>query len=134
MPPRVWQCHRRRPTVGEPDADSDSGLEADLRDGLYEGSVTGTLSLPALALSESCSGSAILEVVTDTEDFQIVGALECWGSALGGVVISLEGNITTDPAAIGEVTIEDIETSTSWAGVFDGDNLSGSFGGTGIVD
>jgi hypothetical protein len=114
------------------DCPEDTG-EAFTRDGTYEGDFEIYVEIPLMGVTDTCSGTAIIDV-EEAAATQISGRGTC---AFAGVLASLmgsqtgllEGEITSDPDAEGTVSVGTIITD-DWEGAFsDDDTLYGEFDG-----
>jgi hypothetical protein len=123
-------------TTDCPEDTGDTG-EAFTRDGSYTGTVEVTVEIPAMSITDTCTGTADIEIdesatiqITGTADCTYIGAL---GSLLGSQTATLEGEIVSDPNVEGDLEIitGTLVATDDWVGEFtDDDTLLGEFDGT----
>jgi hypothetical protein len=124
-------------TTDCPEDTGDTG-EAFTRDGSYLGTIVVAVEIPAMSLTDTCSGTAEIEVV-ESDTTPITGIASCSFSGplaalLGAQDATLEGEITTDPDVEGTLEVSSggmVIISDDWIGEFtDDDTLFGVFDGT----
>ena len=110
----------------------DTGMVVDSRDGTYEGE--GTLTVDLMGIPDTCTFTDLVLVMDEASSPQLSGSASCtfggFFSAFGVQTATLDGDITTDPAIEGSVTVGTYVAET-WTGTFAEDSLEGSFSGSG---
>lgn len=115
------------------DGDSGVGEQCPGWDGSYTGSFEVMVSVADLGVSDTCSGSAELEVVEDNKT-QINGTVACsFSGILASLIgaawdVSITGGILSGDAALGELELIGLITD-SWEGGFYGNTLTGELSG-----
>ncbi|MFT5585209.1 MAG: hypothetical protein ACI9VR_002797 [Cognaticolwellia sp.] len=115
------------------DADAEIGEECRGWDGVYTGTFQVNAVVAGIGITDTCTGTANIEVV-QANDTQIIGVVECsFSGALasvfaGGWDANITGDVGSDDSAQGELELVEILTDV-WEGGFVGNTLTGNISG-----
>ncbi len=116
---------------------SDGGSTGDL-DGVYSGGFVGSFRSDDGSISDTCTGSIVVDVNT-ASSIPILSNVSCtWGGLMATLdpapAFSFDGTIGSDGSTVGgAINIPTVALTTTWSGTISPTTVSGSYTGAGTA-